>query len=70
MADATKATPSARPRARKPRRDWRPAFLKGFAKAGTVTGGCEHAGVVRTTVYRVRQKTRLSRWRGLTSKPA
>jgi hypothetical protein len=38
MADATKATPSARPRARKPRRDWRPAFLKGFAKAGTVTG--------------------------------
>jgi hypothetical protein len=56
MADATKATPSARPRARKPRRDWRPAFLKGFAKAGTVTGGCEHAGVVRTTVYRVRQK--------------
>jgi hypothetical protein len=54
--DATKATPSARVRARKPRRDWRPAFLKGFAKSGTVTGGCERAGVVRTTVYRERQR--------------
>jgi hypothetical protein len=56
MAKATKATLSARARARKPRRDWRPAFLKGFAKSGTVTGGCEHAGVVRTTVYRERQR--------------
>jgi hypothetical protein len=54
---ATKATPSARPRARKPRRDWRPAFLKGFAKAGTVTGGCEAAKVARTTAYRERQRS-------------
>jgi hypothetical protein len=55
-ADATKATPSARVRARKPRRDWRPAFLKGFQKSGTVTGGCEQAKVNRTTAYRERQR--------------
>jgi hypothetical protein len=55
-AGATKATLSARARARKPRRDWRPAFLKGFAKAGTVTGGCEKAHVARTTAYRERQR--------------
>lgn len=55
-AKATKATPSARPRVRKPRRDWRPAFLKGFQKAGTVTGGCEHAKINRTTAYRERQR--------------
>jgi hypothetical protein len=52
---ATKATPSARARTRKPRRDWRPAFLKGFQKSGTVTGGCAHAAIHRTTAYRERQ---------------
>ena len=52
--DATKAT--SRARARKTRRDWRPAFLKGFAKAGTVTGGCEKAGIAPTTAYRARQR--------------
>jgi hypothetical protein len=52
-----KATPSARARAKpKPRRDWRPAFLKGFQKTGTVTGGCAQAGIHRTTAYRERQR--------------
>lgn len=55
-ANGTKGTPSARARARKPRRDWRPAFLKGFAETGTVKGGCERARVGRTTVYRERQR--------------
>jgi hypothetical protein len=55
-ANATKATPSARARARKPRRDWRPAFLSGFAKTGTVTGGCAHAGIHRSSAYRERQR--------------
>jgi hypothetical protein len=54
---ATKATPSARARTRKPRRDWRPAFLKGFQKSGTVTGGCDHAKINRTTAYRERQRS-------------
>jgi hypothetical protein len=54
VASATKATPSAR--ARKARRDWRPAFLKGFAKAGTVTGGCTAARIHRTTAYRERRR--------------
>ncbi len=54
---ATKATLSTHAHARKPRRDWRPAFLKGFAKAGTVTGGCEQAKVNRTTAYRERQRS-------------
>jgi hypothetical protein len=57
-AKATKATPSARARTKgKPRRDWRPAFLKGFQKSGTVTGGCAHAGINRTTAYRERQRS-------------
>jgi hypothetical protein len=52
--DATKAT--SRARARKTRRDWRPAFLKAFAKCGTVTGACEHAKIAPTTAYRARQR--------------
>jgi hypothetical protein len=54
--NATKATPSAHARARKPRRDWRPAFLKGLQKTGTVTGGCAHAGIHRSSAYRERQR--------------
>ena len=56
MTDATNATPSARARPRKPRRDWRPAFLKGLERTGTVTGGCAEAGINRTTAYRARQR--------------
>jgi hypothetical protein len=59
-AKATKATPSARARAKpkpKPRRDWRPAFLKGFKRTGTATGGCAHAGIQRSTAYRERQRS-------------
>lgn len=39
----------------KQRRDWRPAFLRGFAKSGTVTGGCDAAKIHRSTAYRERQ---------------
>jgi hypothetical protein len=56
LADATKATLSARARASKPRKDWRPAFLDGFRNAGTVAGGCAQAGIARTTAYRARQR--------------
>jgi hypothetical protein len=57
VIDATKATPSARERARKPRRDWRAAFLAGFATTGTVRGGCAHAGIHHATAYRERQRS-------------
>jgi hypothetical protein len=56
-ARATKATPSARARTRKPRRNWRAAFLEGFTKTGTVTGGCAHAGIHRSSAYRERQRS-------------
>jgi hypothetical protein len=56
MADATNATLSPRPRARKPRRDWTRQFLEGFKRTGTVTGGCAHARIHRATAYRQRQK--------------
>lgn len=56
MGRATNATPRARPRVRKPRREWRPAFLRAFQKAGTVTAACEAAKVNPTTAYRERQK--------------
>jgi hypothetical protein len=42
--------------ARKPRRDWRPAFLAGFAESGTVKSGCLKAGISRWTAYNERQK--------------
>ena len=54
--DATEATPSARARARKPKRDWRPQFLEGFKRTGTVTGACAHARIHRSTAYRERQR--------------
>jgi hypothetical protein len=54
--DATNATPSGRARARKPRRDWRKAFLAGFSMTGTVRGACAHAGIARSTAYRERQR--------------
>jgi hypothetical protein len=55
---ATNATPTARARAKlaKKRRDWRPAFLDGFQKSGTVAGGCKAADVARSTAYRERQR--------------
>ncbi len=56
-AKATKATPSARARARKPRRDWRKAFLEGFADTGTVRGGCARAGIHRSSAYLERQRS-------------
>jgi hypothetical protein len=43
-------------RARKARRDWRPAFLKGFANSGTVAGGCANARIYRSTAYRERER--------------
>jgi hypothetical protein len=55
LAKATNATPSAR--ARKPRRDWRRRFLDGFKRTGTVTGGCAHAGIHRSSAYRERQRS-------------
>jgi hypothetical protein len=56
-AKATNAplTP-ARAREGKKRRDWRPAFLEGFRRSGTVAGGCKAADVARTTAYRERQR--------------
>lgn len=41
--------------ARKQRRDWRPAFLKGLAEQGTVYKACHEAGISRQTAYRTRQ---------------
>jgi hypothetical protein len=52
--DATNAT-YARVGART-RRDWKPAFLKGFAKSGTVADGCKHAGIHKATAYRARHR--------------
>lgn len=42
--------------ARKPRRDWRPAFLSAFAEAGSVATACRAAGIDRSTAYRERQR--------------
>lgn len=54
-AAATKAT-LTRARAGKSRRDWRPKFLEGFVRSGTVTGGCAHARIHRATAYRERER--------------
>lgn len=53
---ATKATLTRARAKSKQRRDWRPAFLRGFSQSGTVTGGCAHAGIHRATAYRERQR--------------
>ena len=54
------ATPSGRARAgkRAPRntRDWEAQFLNGFKATGTVAGGCDRAGIVRSTAYRARHR--------------
>lgn len=52
---ATKATLTREKPKRKPRRDWRPVFLKGFAEGGTISAACEVANIARSTAYRERQ---------------
>ena len=37
-------------------RDWKTEFLKGFKATGSVAGGCDRAGVVRSTAYRARHR--------------
>lgn len=42
--------------ARKPLRDWTPAFLTALGDEGTVFAACHNAGVSRSTAYRARQR--------------
>jgi hypothetical protein len=43
-----------KPTPKKARRDWKPAWLEAFRKAGTVTAACELAGIHRSTAYDAR----------------
>jgi len=43
-------------RGRKPRRDWKPKFLKALEHSGNIKGSCESAGISRQTAYVARKE--------------